>query len=201
MRAVVNESYGTPDPPSRPEPVPPTVPGYPVYPGNPMYPGYPVYPRYPVYAVPPRPRHPGAGTAITTVVLSFLGALSFAVLAVLRWMDVSKELKSACSYGSCHFEHWLYRELIGLLGAVTVVPILVTGAILLLCHRISGRWIVAGACGIALAYFVFSAMQGGFAGSLTYTIGWVGLFLIPFPIATLVLALVPPTGRWCRQRP
>lgn len=89
------------------------------------------------------------------------------------------------------------------ISAAFGLPLLI-GAILLFQAKIIGRWLVVGGCAGAIASVLFALVVDtairsdypGYPGATTP----VSLASLIFPIATLVLALVPSTAAWIEAK-
>lgn len=157
--------------------------------------------QYPA-APPPHPgqqypvqQPPSGGTAITAGVLAVLGGLWGVVIGVLNFgvLDrVTDDLK------------WLVilQATVYIVEFVTLLP----GAILLFLRKSAGRWLVATGSALHIlqgivALVVLSSddrLSRDLDGPAAIGSGAGGLLVVLSPaIATLVLALVPLTGRWC----
>jgi hypothetical protein len=205
--------------PQAPLGYPQAVAGYPVapppYPGAPA-PGYPAAPQgyYAGYPTAPGPQYspygpppsPSGGTAITAAVLSFLGTVAhglgtmvvFVAMSAINDVPKAKDLLPG----------WYTGFAIGsALINVAISIALLVGGIQLLRHVGWSRMLIAGACAAAIVWRIVDLVAtksiydsiekygvdtgqriGGMAGST---------FALIFPIATLVLVLVPLTKRWC----
>ncbi|MFI6026047.1 hypothetical protein [Amycolatopsis magusensis] len=177
-----------------------TQPNYPQYPQQPQYPQSGGYPAQPYPAGPPgypgmQPK-PSGGTAITAGVLAVLGAL-WALISLVASIVVLSEYGSLLAY-----------SYIGLgLTAIEAVLLLV-GGILLFMKKPAGRWMVIVGCALVLlSYALGMVMTAVGTSGLDSSVGGAvvggaaaGLIIVAVPaIATLVLAAVPPTGRYLRQ--
>jgi hypothetical protein len=180
--------------------------------GHQAQPGFPAHPGF----VDP-PRQASGGTAITAGVLAILGGL-WALVSMIGGFAIASLDSSDLDYstynsvdgyssGTYSVPDWLgtYGIILALVNLVVAV-LLIVGAILLFMKKSAGRFMVAAGCGIVILIgvtgiivgAVMSAdIEGGMGGAaIGGVIGFVAL--VP-AIATLVLALVPPTGRWCAQ--
>ncbi|MGH3449214.1 MAG: hypothetical protein ACRDQW_00495, partial [Haloechinothrix sp.] len=92
----------------------------------------------------------------------------------------------------------------GIVNLIVAILLLV-GAIMVIMKKSAGLFMVIAGCAL-----VIIAGVGGFIASSSITADLpdggmsmagsaVGLVLLMFPVATLVLAAVPPTARWCAQ--
>ncbi|AXB45136.1 hypothetical protein [Amycolatopsis albispora] len=182
----------------------PNQPQYQQYPGTggqpAQYPNSGGYPAQPYPAAPPA--YPGAmqpkpsgGTAITAGVLAVLGALwglFSAISTIVVLADFGGELPVISMIG------------IGLIGVEAVL--LLVGGILIFVKKPAGRWMVIAGCALALVSSVLAivntsivASEVGASGAVVGgTMGMAVIVALP-AIATLVLAAVPPTGRYLRQ--
>lgn len=192
-----------------------TYPQYPPQGGMPAHPGY-------VEGEPPA----SGGTAITAGVLAILGGLWFIGQAVVSFssgmMDTESMTRGMSPADQAEFEavmpDWIGTvSIIGAVVQVILVVLLLVGAILLFMKKSVGRWMVVAGCVLAILSsiggFIFADMlmsdvmeqagtdvdMSGVSGVMTAAVG-IFAFVMAIPaIATLILALVPPTGRWCRQ--
>lgn len=167
--------------------------------GGAPFPGMPAYPQgygsgMPIQA-------PSGGTAITAGVLGILGAV-WAIIAALANVD-------AISAASGLSIAWVIDMQI--VAFVIELLTLGPGSIMLLMRRMGGRWLVAFGCAIhilqgiiaviAFLNFTTGAVQSGVStgvfvgGDVLYE-----LIVLAPAVATLVLVLVPLTGRWCAWR-
>ncbi|OBB17240.1 hypothetical protein A5761_10615 [Mycolicibacterium setense] len=79
-----------------------------------------------------------------------------------------------------------------------------TGAVLLFQRKMLGRWLVVAASALAILSSLISFGVGAAAASAYGTYGGGGLFQLfglVFPIATIVLALLPSTTAWINAKP
>jgi hypothetical protein len=173
------------------------------------------FPAHPGFVDPPRPA--SGGTAITAGVLAILGGL-WALVSMIGGFAIASLDSSDLEYstynsadgyssGTYTLPDWLgtYGIIIALVNLVVAV-LLIVGAILLFTKKSAGRFMVAGGCGlvilIGVAGIIVGAVmsadiEGGMGGIAVG--GVIGFIALVPAIATLVLALVPPTGRWCAQ--
>ena len=191
---------------------PPQQPGYPAqqaYPQQP--PGYPAQPGYQPYGGYPypgaAPAKPSSATGITAVVLAGLGALSnlgAGALALLGLVGLSalsadSAYANASSAASGAFAVLIFVVLLGIAAGI----LLAGGTVTLLQRKMIGRWLVVGGCALTLIQSLISfslaaavaGPYGSFGGGNFFSI--LGLV---FPIATLVLVLLPSTTAWIRSR-
>ena len=163
---------------------------YPPQPGQ-YPPAPPPYPgeQYPVA------QPPSGGTAITAGVLAILGALWGVAIGAINFGvlgDVADDLR------------WLVilQGTVYILEFVTLLP----GAILLFLRKPVGRWLVVTGSALHILQGIVAltviASDDRFTGDLDGPAaiggGAGGLLVVLSPaIATLVLALLPLTGRWC----
>ncbi|MED5815785.1 hypothetical protein VST63_25790 [Mycolicibacterium sp. 050232] len=182
-------------------------PGYPQQPGFPQ-PGYPQQSGFPggqqPYGLPPIP--PAAPSGVTGIIagaLAVLGVLSnfgsggigLFALAVLG----NEDAVGASDSISGGVRPWLI---------VTAVLCLVSGLLLLIGavtlfqRKMIGRWLVVAGCALTIISGLVS-----FGVSLTKLEGYVpmgenalSLVGLVFPIATIVLVLMPPTAAWIRAK-
>ncbi|MFE5570749.1 hypothetical protein ACFQ68_37545 [Amycolatopsis japonica] len=155
------------------------------------YPPQGGYPAPGAYPPPGMARQPSGATGIIAGILAILGGLWFLAGTVSHVIELS---------------HYVISFLV--VGAVldfVSAALLLGGGILLLVRKRAGRVLTvigsAGAIGFVALTFLFRAIGSSFYFSyggvmLHFGFGWL-LFVVLIPaIATLVLALIPPTGRW-----
>lgn len=142
---------------------------------------------------------PSGGTAITAAILALLGAV-WAIIAGLEDFNDFNALDGT------QFA-WVVKmqAIVFALELITLAP----GAILLFMRRPAGRWLIAvgSAAHIIQGIVAVVGIEGSGAIGSTQLSGEavgssvVGLLVVLIPaIATLVLVLVPLTGRWCAWR-
>jgi len=150
--------------------------------------GYPLPGAYPHPGMPPKPN---GATGIIAGILAILGGVWF--LSGLVWVVIRL-------FGRFHVE-----VLIGGILDLAVGVLLLLGGILLLRRKSTGRILVVVGGGAAiflgLLSFVLGAAGSDFYvvyGGVSFLYGFLGLIIQLFipAIATLVLALIPPTARW-----
>ncbi|MEV0712269.1 DUF4064 domain-containing protein [Nocardia aurea] len=173
---------------------------YPQYPG-----GYNPYPGG--YSMPAAA--PNGATAIIAGVLAGLGALSNLVgggfNVAFSAADFGSDLSEFDSTGLLGNESYSTFALVtGIVSIITAV-VLGVGAIMLFNRKALGRTLVAAACAVCiLSQLVGVVVVLGLLSSTDVSPvsgGLSGIFSIVFPVATLVLALVPATSRWLAHRP
>jgi hypothetical protein len=127
---------------------------------------------------PPRDERPSGRTGIAAAAVAILSGWPTAVLAtdiVSGWWDTDR----------------LFCLAVGFLALVCAGST-VCGVILLLLRHRAGRYLVAFGAGLALVTFGSVFVSGA-------RVAW-PVYLIPvLPLAALLLALHPATGRWCRS--
>lgn len=181
---------------------------YPQQPGYPQQSGYPQQPgQYPAPPPPMAPfpggndvhqQPPSKGTTIAAAVLAVLGAI-WALFGTIS----SLAAVGATGPGS---------ELVMLTQAIAYPIEILTlgiGAALLFMRRDLGRWlVVAGSVvhiimSIIAVFGMLSAIDpSSELGGAAAGFGVVGLLIVLAPaIATIILALLPPTGRWLSWTP
>ncbi|RSN08990.1 hypothetical protein DMC63_32955 [Streptomyces sp. WAC 05977] len=148
-------------------------------------------------AYPPGPmRQPSGATAIIAGILAILGGLWFLAGLASHIIELSHYVISFLVVGAA----------LDLVSAA----LLLGGGIMLLLRKRAGRLLTvigaAGAIGFVALAFLLRAIGSSFYFSyggvmLHFGFGWL-LFVVLIPaIATLVLALVPPTARWLAAKP
>jgi hypothetical protein len=95
--------------------------------------------------------------------------------------------------------------LISLLVSLAFGGVLLAGAIMLLQRKMLGRWLIVGGCAASIVVSLLSlaataALAAGY-GATYLGGGFFSVLGLIFPIATIVLALVPSTTAWIRSRP
>lgn len=176
----------------------PPQPGpYPQQPGP--YPQMPPYPYpYPAYQGSNDPmRQPSKGTAVAAGVLAILGTLWALIFAIANFAATAE--LSTTAYAGLEWLGWTQASAY-LIEVVTLGP----GAILLFLRNDIGRWLVVG----GTVVHILQGLLGGITvlaysdravPSAEISGGAVGAFVVLSPaIATIILALLPPTTRWLR---
>ncbi|MFE6610320.1 hypothetical protein [Amycolatopsis sp. NPDC057786] len=156
-----------------------------------QYPPQGGYPAPGAYPPPGMGRQPSGATGIIAGILAVLGGLWFLAGVVSHVIELSQYVISFLVIGA----------VLDLVSAA----LLLGGGILLLVRKRAGRVLTvigaAGAIGFVALTFLLRAIGSHFHFSyggvmLHFGFGWL-LFVVLIPaIATLVLALIPPTGRW-----
>lgn len=157
-------------------------PQYPSYPGN-----------YPGGGIDQSTKPPSGGTAITAGVLAALGAVWGA------YAGISNLAATSDAADETAWIVWM-QGIVFLVELVTLGP----GAILMFLRKPVGRWLTAGGSalhiiqGVVALIGITSLVSDHISNSAAFLgAGAVGLVIVLLPaIATLVLALVPLTGRW-----
>lgn len=178
---------------------------YPPQPGQ--YPGSGAFPQSPGQypAMPPMPQYPGAGgqqaglppsggTAITAGVLAVLGFLWATYCAIVAFSGMG-----GLADNSLAWVVWLSA-----IGYVLELLLLGPGSILLFIRKPAGRWMVVIGCLLHIVLVTVTiigtlsqaANALGNTGAVAAVGGIAGFIVLVPAIATLVLALVPLTGRW-----
>lgn len=175
---------------------------------------------------------PTAGTAITAGVLAVLGGLFFALAAWLSFdaVDLATDRWAEEGLTSARVAElealvpdWVetYGVITGII-AVLASLLLLLGAFFLLSRTVVGRWLVVAGCVFAIGFAVagmiaLPTLRDDIQAALEQQLGQqaraddgpdavgAAVFLIIIPaVATLILALVPATGKWLnagRRRP
>ena len=152
--------------------------------------GFPGQPGYPVGHPPFPPSRPSAATALSAGILALFGGiagLGFAVFGVASMAHHGFDAKGV-----------LYD-----LVFVGYATVLLVGAVLLLQRKTIGKVLVAGSCAVAVLAGLTAVVQAIMNGAADLAVGF-AVIIVPlfvFPIATLVLALLPSTAKWLAPRP
>ncbi|WP_153033346.1 hypothetical protein [Amycolatopsis sp. YIM 10] len=174
-----------------------TQPPYPQHPPGGGYPPQPYPAGPPGYGMPPKP--PSGGTAIAAGVLAVLGGLWSLYLLIDTIVLLAR--------GEAPLPVWNYSMVVVLAAEV---GLLLGGGIMLFVKKSAGRIMVAIGSGLVLLSYVAGIVVGALgvadAGGTITGVQFGGaiaglLILGAPPIATLVLALVPPTKRYLNQPP
>jgi hypothetical protein len=176
----------------------PQQPGYAPQPG----PGYPPQPGYPgvqqPYPLPPAPStSPSAVTGVIAAVLAGLGGLANVLGGLLTTFGLAVMI-SESTY-DIESGEWTGLIAITMLNIVAGV-LLSAGTVMLLLRKMTSRWIVVAGCAVSIvSSFVSLSMPSTFA---EYQYGGKGADVVGlvFPIATIVLALLPSTAAWIRAK-
>ncbi|MCP9274956.1 hypothetical protein [Mycolicibacterium arenosum] len=175
------------------------------YPNGPYGQGFPVqqpgnqqwgYPQQQPYGYPPAPpAAPNGATGIIAGVLAGLGALVNVVGGI--FMAIGLTAVSDSSLGESGF--WGGLMAVALLN-VTAGVLLVPGTVMLLLRKMIGRWLVVAGCAVSIVSSLMSL--GMFSTMSAYTYGSSGTNAVSviFPIATLILVLLPSTTAWIRAK-
>lgn len=171
--------------------------------------GWPQQPYQPPYGALP-PQQPSAVTAIIAAVLSFLGAAANIIGPLFAILGVGV-LAAVASDSDFEFPGWYYPiTIISSIVQLVAGIGLVVGGIMLLRKTNTGRMIIAISCagvivvsilgiisGAALTSWAEDRLDGAdLTGSVATNVG-VSVVGLIFPIATLVLALLPATRQYC----
>ena len=185
------------------------------YPGQPGYPqqqpnyqqqGYPQQPGYPgAYQYQPmQPASPGGGTAITAIVLAGLGTLANLGGGLLGLIGLIALSNDSAFESVSDVSGGVFAVLIlGVFASIVAGLLLLGGTITLMQRKMIGRWLVVSGCAITM---LGSLLNLGLSAAVmaryeTYGggNGYAVLGLI-FPIATLVLVLLPSTTAWIQAK-
>jgi hypothetical protein len=181
-------------------------PGHPPHPGQP-YPapsgGFPMQP-YPGQPYPPapypaprygmQPPPPNGATAIIAGALAVLGGLLYLIGLI----------GGVVTLASPGFPLWM--SLLALVQNIALAGTLLPGGILLFLRKPIGRVLTIIGSGLAILLSLVSVVMSaaglwyysGGLGGLYAGAAYVGLLMVVVPAgATLVLAIVRPTARWC----
>lgn len=174
---------------------------------------------------------PTAGTAITAGVLAVLGGLFMALaawgsfdavdFARGQWLDAGLTGSEAAQLESL-IPDWVetYSVITGIVAVLASLQLLL-GAFFLLSRVGVGRWLVVAGCVVAIGFAIagmvaLPALVDDMITALEQqtgrpldpdvpnTLGPMVIFIVLPAVATLVLSLVPVTGRWLaagRRRP
>lgn len=144
------------------------------------------------------PSELGVVTAVAAGVLAILGT-------VVHGAGVVSQVYEMYSYAA-----FVPDEPILFTGNVLIILMLGPGAVLMFLHRVAGRWLVVGGASTALVVFGYwiakirlritelASYEADTEGFLLMGMTFLGMASL-VAITTLVLALVPPTGRWIRR--
>lgn len=144
----------------------------------------------------PRPA-PSRVTAIIAAVLAVLGALTCLSEALLGFLDLAGLSENSQVQTSVGIAGALLPVLVlGILLDVVAGVLLGVGSVMLARRRLTGRKLVVAGSAITIGGTLLSL---GYvtAAATPYGLALLGLL---FPIATLVLVLVPPTTAWLTAR-
>ncbi|NMN93684.1 hypothetical protein [Antrihabitans stalactiti] len=147
---------------------------------------------------------PSGATAITSAVLAIIGSIGQLLGGVGSLIAITafKDLREFDDLPGWTTSYFLVAGVVSLVAGVS----LLTGAIMLLTRKISGRiWIGLG-CVIVLVFGIAGFVAGqAIENSVKSSsnmpagtdFGFVGLVFLIFPIATLILAWLPATAKYC----
>lgn len=165
-------------------------------PGQPPRPGFAPY-RFP----PPVPQaSPSGVTGIIAAVLAGLGAVAYlggSLLGVLSLVGINAFDTDPLIQTSVGISGPVLPVLIlGIVLTFVSGLLLTAGTVTLAQRKMAGRWFVVGGCAVAIAGNLLSL---GYAASGMGLYGSGGAFALLgfiFPIATLVLVVLPSTTAW-----
>lgn len=171
---------------------------------------------------------PSGGTGITAGVLAVLGGMALAISAWVTFSFVDFSVREAPddvrAQVEALFPDWFdgFTVAVGICAVVASLLLLV-GSLLLLMRNGVGRWMVVGGSvitiGVAVAWLIAlpeldanveAVLERDFGESLpevatgSTRLGMIFLLYILPAVVTLILALIPPTGRWidaARRKP
>lgn len=132
-------------------------------------------------ALPRAPRstpvsEPRATTAVVACVIAMVSGWATSVVAtdlILGWWDTDR----------------LFCAAVGFLALVFAAST-ISGVVLLLLRRPVGRYLIVAGAVVALLAFSGVFIAGA-------KVPWIVYAMPLLPVATVVLALIPPTRRWC----
>jgi hypothetical protein len=184
--------------PGQPGYPPPLGPGFPPPPG-PSYPpplGYPGGQQ--PYPLPPAPNtSPSAVTGVIAAVLAGLGGVGNVVGGLVMAFGLAVMI-SESTYDVDTGE-WTGLTAITMLNIVAGV-LLSVGTVMLLFRKMTSRWIVVAGCAVSIvSTFISLAMPSTFA-EYQYSGKGADVVGLIFPIATIVLVLLPSTAAWIRAK-
>ncbi|AUI61612.1 hypothetical protein [Amycolatopsis sp. BJA-103] len=156
-----------------------------------QYPPHGGYPPPGAYPPPGMPRRPNGATGIIAGILAILGGLWFLAGVAFHIIELS------------HFT--ISFLVVGAVLDFLTAALLLSGGILLLLRKGAGRVLTVVGAGATLGFvalaFVLRAIGAGFyftysGVTLQFGVGVLLIVVLAPAIATLVLALIPPTARW-----
>ncbi|WP_158888626.1 hypothetical protein [Amycolatopsis anabasis] len=159
---------------------------YPQYPGAPGYP-----PPQAGYPYPAMPRKPSGGTAITAGVLAVIVGL---------WHLVGLVRTVVHLVGHRFF---LPGLIIPTVLSLVLAVLVLLGALLLFLRKPAGRFLVITGAALGILYglvILVLDLTDARLGGLRFGMTLESLLAHLFEVAVLVLACLPPTGRWVRHR-
>lgn len=202
------------------QPGQPQQPGYPQQPdylqqaGHPQQGGYPQQPGFPPPGYPqqggfPQPygypaAEPSGTTGTIAAVLAALGGVAGLVGGAFGAIG----LAALSGMSSSDVSGGVYALLVVVILFNFVFGLMIaTGAVMLFQRKMLGRWLVVGASALAILSSLISFGVGAAAASAygSYSTGGGGgvlqLLGLVFPVATIVLALLPSTTAWINAKP
>lgn len=182
-------------------------PGQPGYPQQPGYPGgQPPYPpqggypggQPPYYPLTPAPSAPpSAVTGIIAAVLSGLGGLVNVGCGLLAFLGLATMIsESPYDIGS---GEWTGVIAIVMLNIVAGV-LLSVGTVMLLLRKAASRWIVVAGCAVSIVSSLISLSLPSTFAEYQYSGKGADVVGLLFPIATIVLVLLPSTAGWIQAK-
>lgn len=178
------------------------------YPNGPYGQGFPVqqpgnqqwgYPQQQPFGYPPPPSAPNGATGIIAGVLAGLGGLANTVGGIFMAIGLAALGSDDSSLGDSVY--WTPIIAIAVLNIVAGV-LLSVGTVMLLLRKMIGRWLVVAGCAVSIVSSLISLGMTSMAAGYTYAytgkaFDAVGLI---FPIATLILVLLPSTTAWINAK-
>ncbi|MDG4667284.1 hypothetical protein [Mycobacterium sp. 236(2023)] len=158
------------------------------------------------FAPRPAPPPPSGVTAALAIILAGLGALAClgsGLLGILGLIGLSAPGSTSGFRTSAGIAGDLFPVLVFGVALNFVSGVLLTvGTVQLARRRLNGRGLIVGGCGVTIGSALLSL---GYAASSTTPYGAFGgdgleIVSFIFPVATLMLVLVPPTTAWLTAR-
>ncbi|MGV0743477.1 hypothetical protein [Mycolicibacterium sp. XJ870] len=151
--------------------------------------------------VPEQPAPPSGVTAVITAVLAGLGALMTlgnGILGLIGFAALAGNAALRALAGRS--AGVLTLTVLATLLSIVCGLLLLAGIVKLLQHKVIGRRLIVGGCGLIIVGSTISlgssiAATGGYGA---YDINALAALSFILPIATIVLALLPSTAAWTR---
>lgn len=157
---------------------------------------YPAAPQ-PYGAPPPPASSPSGATGIIAGVLAALGGAANLVGGLLMVFGLAAiASESTAGTDNPYFTGLVAITMLNVVAGV----ILSVGAVLLFQRKAVSRWIVVAGCAVSIVSTMISLGLPDTLGEYEYTGKGTDVFGVIFPIATIVLTLVPSTAAWIRAK-
>ncbi|GAC48037.1 hypothetical protein [Gordonia aichiensis] len=151
------------------------------------------------YGVPRVPTSTSGATAIVASVLALLGTF-------VGLVGIAVSVIALVGVGSHMTTGLLVWAVVDLLVVIASTGLLATGGVQLLRRRAIGRWLIVAGCALTILMGIADTLISAVFFSATYSVNTSSTFHAPllvslislvFPVAAIILALVPSTAAYC----